>query len=61
LIDDLPSELDNEKSKEIIRLLSDMNVQTFITGINHDIFEIISSKKREIFHVKHGEIGPVVI
>jgi len=61
LIDDLPSELDDEKAKAVIDILSNMNNQSFITGIDHNIFNIISPQKCRMFHVKHGEITPFMV
>jgi DNA replication and repair protein RecF len=56
LIDDLPSELDYEKSKEVMAMLSNMNNQTFITGIHPETFKAIDQKSCQTFHVKHGKI-----
>ena len=56
LIDDLPSELDSEKRKLIIRMLVDLQAQVFITGIEHDdLSEMVTlHPESKMFHVEHG-------
>lgn len=60
LIDDLPSELDNKKCLDVINILSEMNSQVFITGINRDSFSgFLDGKNAAMFHVEHGKIFPI--
>lgn len=58
LIDDLPSELDPDKRHRIVKLLSEIDAQIFITGIERWQFEHLdfSNKAINMFHVKHGGI-----
>lgn len=59
LIDDLPSELDLEKRHLITKILSTIQAQVFITGIEAaDLDEILLlHPENKMFHVKHGVIS----
>jgi len=59
LIDDMPSELDNEKRHLITEILSQLDAQVFITGIEKtDLTEIyMLSEKNKMFHVEHTITG----
>lgn len=52
LIDDLPSELDEDKIKSIISFLQKIKIQVFITGIT----PIKHTKNCNLFNIKNGEI-----
>lgn len=59
LIDDLPSELDRNKQQCVINILQNMQVQTFITGINKPELKRLFPKsvKIKMFHVEQGRIN----
>ena len=53
LIDDVSSELDQNKIKSIIDYLTEINIQTFITDIgNKDL--PLDLKKTTVFEIKNG-------
>lgn len=58
LIDDLPSELDPQKRSLVIDILSKLNAQVFITGIESiDLEEILPlHHDNRMFHVEHGVV-----
>lgn len=58
LIDDLPSELDSHKRKMVTAILSKIDAQVFITGIEQaDLGEIMAKNgQNKMFHVKHGGV-----
>ncbi|MBE8189774.1 MAG: DNA replication and repair protein RecF [Candidatus Thioglobus sp.] len=55
LIDDLCSELDDEKINTILQYLQALNVQTFITDIGHNL-SIMDGVNSSIFQIKSGVI-----
>ena len=60
LVDDLPSELDEQHRLALCKLLDDLNCQVFITCVDQ---HIMSSGWRtdtpvSLFHVEHGQITP---
>ncbi len=62
LVDDLPSELDLEHSRQVCELLASMEAQVFITCVDQaDIASVWPDDKAEIamFHVEHGTVKPV--
>lgn len=59
LIDDLESELDSVYVKNIVKLLSTLDVQVFITNIRPQPYLIDSREEYKMFHVEHGMIKPV--
>lgn len=58
LVDDLPSELDEQHRKALCRLLEELNCQVFITCVNHDslIDDWLGDTPVSVFHVEHGRI-----
>lgn len=60
LIDDLPSELDAQKRMCVVEILSQLQAQAFITGIEAcDLQDILLlNNNNQLFHVKHGVISP---
>ena len=57
LIDDLPSELDNEKLEIICGTLGTLKSQTFITCINENmITSFLNKSSYNMFHMKQGSI-----
>lgn len=62
LVDDLPSELDLEHSRQVCELLASMEAQVFITCVDQaDIASVWPDDKAEIamFHVEHGAVKQV--
>ncbi|BBB22209.1 DNA replication and repair protein RecF [Abyssogena phaseoliformis symbiont OG214] len=57
LIDDISSELDKKKIKIILHYLNTLDVQTFITNINHNL-PLIKDDSTNIFHINKGVITP---
>ena len=55
LIDDLTAELDADKRKCVVNLLTQLESQVFITGINP--LNLKMSSNIQMFHVKHGSIS----
>jgi DNA replication and repair protein RecF len=55
LVDDLPSELDEEKREILIQCLLASQAQVFITGTEVALFNIKKSTQ-QVFHVEHGRI-----
>lgn len=55
LIDDITSELDEENQKKIFQIISDSNIQVFLTLLNKKIF-IHNDFDVEMFHVEHNQI-----
>ena len=61
LVDDLPSELDLEHSKQVCELLASMKAQVFITCVDQaDIASVwpADSDRMAMFHVEHGTVKP---
>jgi DNA replication and repair protein RecF len=58
LIDDLPSELDQEHSQLVCALLASMDAQVFITCVHQRDIESVWPKTEELamFHVEHGTV-----
>lgn len=58
LVDDLPSELDEQHRNALCRLLEGLNCQVFITGVEAE--QLARSWQKEtlltMFHVEHGHI-----
>ncbi len=55
LIDDMPSELDPEKRQLVTDLLTNLNAQTFITGITQeDLTALLNIDDMCLFHVEQG-------
>lgn len=59
LIDDLPSELDENHSRLVCRLLADMEAQVFITCVEKDDVRSVWPEEETLamFHVEHGQVG----
>ncbi|HGG60069.1 MAG TPA: DNA replication/repair protein RecF [Gammaproteobacteria bacterium] len=57
LLDDLASELDSERLAALIRALSEMRVQTFVTSVekNEELFP--QGDGTRVFHVKQGRFS----
>ena len=59
LIDDITSELDNVSTDYVLRKLSNMNLQLFITNINFNKNLLRHHEEFKLFHVEHGMIKAV--
>lgn len=57
LYDDLPAELDADNQAILMGLLSEMNVQAFITAIDTNQLNLDSWSSIQMFHVEQGEIS----
>lgn len=56
LIDDLSSELDAENRRKLFLAILDLNVQTFISVLAFNLFELDLPFEYGLFHVEHGKI-----
>ena len=58
LVDDLPSELDEQHRRSLCRLLEELNCQVFITCVNHEMLseDWQAGTPVSMFHVEHGLI-----
>jgi len=58
LIDDLPSELDQQHSQLVCALLASMDAQVFITCVHQQDIEAVWPETKELamFHVEHGAV-----
>lgn len=57
LYDDLPAELDSCHRNLILNVLSNMNIQLFITTIDKQQIDLSAWKVKKLFHVEHGKIN----
>ena len=62
LIDDLPSELDEDHSRLVCRMLADMDAQVFITCVDKDEIRSVWPEEEALamFHVEHGNVSAVL-
>lgn len=58
MLDDVPSELDQEHREQLMQYLINSPIQTLITTTDHSHFDANSQSKYAVFHVEHGEIMP---
>jgi DNA replication and repair protein RecF len=60
LIDDLPSELDQQHSQLVCELLASIDAQVFITCVHRQDIAAVwpTTKEMAMFHVEHGSVGP---
>lgn len=57
LIDDLSTELDNNKRERAASVLNTLGAQVFVTGVfERDLSHIVSLPQSKLFHVEHGII-----
>jgi len=59
LFDDLPAELDYENQNIIMRILSKLNIQLFITAIEKKQINCQYWENHTVFHVEHGRVSVV--
>jgi DNA replication and repair protein RecF len=62
LVDDLPSELDEQHNRQVCELLASMDSQVFITCVDsQDIADVWPKEaKPAVFHVEQGAVKPVL-
>ncbi len=56
LYDDLPAELDANHRQSILSVLSQMDIQLFLTAIEKDQIDLSAWQIKKMFHVKHGQL-----
>lgn len=57
LIDDLPSELDDKSRQNLSGVLSEIDAQVFVTGIEKNaLMKLFNHEDSKMFHVEHGNI-----
>ncbi|MET1079554.1 MAG: DNA replication/repair protein RecF [Pseudomonas sp.] len=58
LVDDLPSELDDQHRRALCRLLEELNCQVFITCVDLEVLKDVwrTDTPVAMFHVEHGRI-----
>ena len=56
LYDDLAAELDANHRKKILSVLSSMNIQLFLTAIEHNQVDLSNWQVKKMFHVEHGQL-----
>lgn len=61
LVDDLPSELDSDAKKWLMKQLVNVNAQVLLTCVDKDSFdERLFEQPYKMFHVEHGVVQEVV-
>jgi DNA replication and repair protein RecF len=60
LYDDLAAELDSNHRKLILKVLSTMNIQLFITAIEESQIDLSAWKVKKKFHVEHGQLKDLI-
>jgi DNA replication and repair protein RecF len=57
LVDDLKSELDHDRCNDLLEIIHEMAVQTFVTNLEMDSLKTnLTSDAYQLFHVEHGDI-----
>jgi len=56
LFDDLPAELDIQNQNKIMKILSRLNIQLFVTAIDDSLIDCNSWDNYKVFHVEHGVV-----
>ena len=59
LLDDLPSELDDDHLDRFIQFVVDEGYQSFITAVDSRIYDNNTHVKARMFHVERGKIRPL--
>ena len=60
LVDELASELDDERRQRVFSALSDMKTQTLVTAVSRDLVETPAWLPEKLFHVEQGSIQEVL-
>ncbi len=56
LFDDLPAELDEDNQNKIMSILSNLDIQLFVTAIKTDQINCQFWNNHKVFHVEHGVV-----
>ncbi|MCG8082281.1 MAG: DNA replication/repair protein RecF [Candidatus Thiodiazotropha taylori] len=59
LVDDIQSELDQERYFQVLQTISDLQIQTFITDLKKDIGDAFEKDQFKMFHVEHGQFAEI--
>jgi DNA replication and repair protein RecF len=59
LLDDLPSELDDQHLASFLRFVGNETYQCFITAVDDRAYRINAHLKARMFHVERGKISPM--
>ena len=59
LFDDLPAELDTENNNLIMKLLSSLNLQLFVTSVNEKQISKQGWNQSAVFHVEQGSVKQI--
>lgn len=57
LFDDLPAELDSGHRQKILKMMSELPAQLFITSIEKDAVDLSLWPEHKMFHVEHGRVS----
>ena len=57
LFDDLPAELDIQHRQKILKMMSDLPAQLFITSIEKEAVDLSLWSDPRMFHVEHGRVS----
>lgn len=60
LVDDLPSELDQEHQDVVLGILQNLPLQVVISCIDLEQLNLAPGVAKKLFHVKHGEVEEVL-
>jgi len=57
LFDDLPAELDTQHRQKILKMMSELPAQLFITSIEKKAVDLSLWSEQKMFHVEHGSVS----
>ena len=61
LLDDLAAELDQNHRQRLLKVITGMNVQLFITALDaENLVSELPNTELKMFHVEHGNVKEVV-
>lgn len=62
LLDDITAELDNNAIKVLLKTLSGLSCQVFVTSLTKDVLSLVEEhwQTYKVFHVEHGEVIEVI-
>ncbi|MBT0665069.1 DNA replication/repair protein RecF [Geobacter pelophilus] len=56
LLDDMTSELDSQRTSNLLQFLADRNMQVFVTTTSMDNLKMFNNNSMRLFHVKRGTV-----
>jgi DNA replication and repair protein RecF len=56
LLDDMTSELDSQRTANLLQFLADRNMQVFVTTTSMDNLKTFNNSNMRLFHVKRGTV-----